>query len=125
MALWKASTTKSEWSPDDPTAFAPTKPWKLPFFTTWGGSPNRNLPTNSAEEAKNGVDRFSGACRAMFFIGEGRRVPGRQELARQYHDHGERVREYVGRHLLRYLAVRPHVQNQLSARHIQREHPRL
>src|ERR1017187_8969022 len=33
-------------------AFAPTKPWKLPFITTWGGSPNRNLPTNSAEEAK-------------------------------------------------------------------------
>src|ERR1019366_6029670 len=32
-------------------AFAPTKPWKLPFITTWGGSPNRNLPTNSAEEA--------------------------------------------------------------------------
>src|ERR1039458_1234746 len=51
MALWKASTTKSEWRPDDPTAFAPTKPWKLPFITTWGGSPNRNLPTNSAEEA--------------------------------------------------------------------------
>src|ERR1039458_3320987 len=51
MALWKASTTKSEWGPDDPTAFAPTKPWKLPFITTWGGSPNRNLPTNSAEEA--------------------------------------------------------------------------
>src|ERR1039457_6857004 len=51
MALWKASTTKSEWCPDDPMAFAPTKPWKLPFITTWGGSPNRNLPTNSAEEA--------------------------------------------------------------------------
>src|ERR1019366_1108075 len=51
MALWKAPTTKSEWCPDDPTAFAPTKPWKLPFITTWGGSPNRNLPTNSAEEA--------------------------------------------------------------------------
>src|ERR1035441_3111893 len=33
-------------------AFAPTKPWKLPFITTWGGSPNRNLPTNSAEEAE-------------------------------------------------------------------------
>src|ERR1019366_782736 len=32
-------------------AFAPTKPWKLPFITTWGDSPNRNLPTNSAEEA--------------------------------------------------------------------------
>src|ERR1017187_4649469 len=52
-------------------AFAPTKPWKLPFITTWGGSPNRNLPTNSAEEAKiqhlgsivdpsEGEDRYSG-----------------------------------------------------------------
>src|ERR1039457_660777 len=51
MALWKASTTKSEWSPDDPTAFAPTKPWKLPFITTWDGYRNRNLPTDSAEEA--------------------------------------------------------------------------
>src|ERR1039457_2309988 len=37
-------------------AFAPTKPWKLPFITTWGGSPNRNLPTNSAEEAFFHVD---------------------------------------------------------------------
>src|ERR1035441_725549 len=47
-------------------AFAPTKPWKLPFITTWGGSPNRNLPTNSAEEAyfdtilaANPPERFS------------------------------------------------------------------
>src|ERR1035441_7014997 len=38
-------------------AFAPTKPWKLPFITTWGGSPNRNLPTNSAEEARKARDR--------------------------------------------------------------------
>src|ERR1019366_7310757 len=37
-------------------AFAPTKPWKLPFITTWGGSPNRNLPTNSAEEAEKQLD---------------------------------------------------------------------
>src|ERR1035441_7737803 len=51
MVLGKALTTKSEWCPDDPTAFAPTKPWKLPFITTWGGSPNRNRPANSAEEA--------------------------------------------------------------------------
>src|SRR5205823_8157202 len=30
-APWRASITKSEWSPDDPTAFTPSRLWKLPF----------------------------------------------------------------------------------------------
>ena len=46
--------------PDDPTASAPTKPWKLPFITTWDGSQNRNLPTDSAEEAEQGPRRSDG-----------------------------------------------------------------
>src|SRR5260370_12049499 len=52
MAPWRASTTKSEWLPDDPTAFEPSKLWKLPCITTWDDSPNQNHPTNSAEEGK-------------------------------------------------------------------------
>lgn len=48
----RVSTTKFEWLPDDPTAFAPTKPWKLPWITTWDDSQNRNQSTNSAEEAR-------------------------------------------------------------------------
>src|ERR1035437_7629796 len=51
MAPLRASTTKSEWLPDDPTAFVPTMLWKLPFITTWDGSRNQNHPTDSAEEA--------------------------------------------------------------------------
>src|ERR1035441_5096127 len=94
MVLGKALTTKSEWCPDDPTAFAPTKPWKLPFITTWGGSPNRNLPTNSAEEAsKQGglmsqkrihqiEQRIDRVKRALLEIGPMR--PG--SLTRQYKD---------------------------------------
>ena len=39
MALLRVSTTKSEWLPDDPTAFAPLMPWKLPSITTWDDSP--------------------------------------------------------------------------------------
>src|ERR1035441_1517213 len=53
MALLRASTTKSEWLPDDPTAFVPSMPWKSPFITTWDASRNQNHPTDSAEEAKN------------------------------------------------------------------------
>src|ERR1035437_2174275 len=52
MAPLRASTTKSEWLPDDPTAFVPTMLWKLPFITTWDGSRNQNHPTDSAEEAE-------------------------------------------------------------------------
>ena len=52
MAPLRASTTKSEWLPDDPTAFVPTMLWKLPFITTWDGSRNQNHPTDSAEEAR-------------------------------------------------------------------------
>jgi len=47
----KVSTTKSEWLPDDPTAFARTKLWKLPSITTWDASRNQNHPIDSAEEA--------------------------------------------------------------------------
>src|SRR5437667_2947226 len=50
MAPWRASTTKSEWLPDDPTAFAPSRLWKLLCITIWGDSQNQNLPTDSAEE---------------------------------------------------------------------------
>ena len=59
MVPLRASTTKSEWLPDDPTAFAPTKPWKSPFITTWADSRSQNHPTNSAEEAElsGGVPR--------------------------------------------------------------------
>src|SRR5450759_3731412 len=51
MAPLRVSTTKSEWLPDDPTAFVPTRLWKLPFITTWDDSRNQNRPTDSAEEA--------------------------------------------------------------------------
>src|SRR5271166_5805101 len=51
MAPLRASTTKSEWLPDDPTAFAPSRLWKLPSITTWDDSRNQNHPTDSAEEA--------------------------------------------------------------------------
>src|ERR1035437_3325485 len=51
MAPLRVSTTKSEWLPDDPTAFVPTRLWKLPFITTWDDSRNQNHPTDSAEEA--------------------------------------------------------------------------
>src|SRR5674476_831626 len=51
MAPLRASTTKSEWLPDDPTAFVPSRLWKLPFITTWDDSRNQNHPTDSAEEA--------------------------------------------------------------------------
>src|SRR5665811_182435 len=53
MAPLRVSTTKSEWLPDDPTAFVPTRLWKLPFITTWDDSRNQNRPTDSAEEAEN------------------------------------------------------------------------
>src|ERR1035437_4333532 len=52
MAPLRVSTTKSEWLPDDPTAFVPTRLWKLPSITTWDDSRNQNRPTDSAEEAK-------------------------------------------------------------------------
>src|ERR1039457_66789 len=52
MAPLRVSTTKSEWLPDDPTAFVPSRPWKLPFITTWDDSRNQNHPTDSAEEAE-------------------------------------------------------------------------
>jgi hypothetical protein len=52
MAPLRASTTKSEWLPDDPTAFVPTRQWKLPSITTWDDCRNQNRPTDSAEEAE-------------------------------------------------------------------------
>src|ERR1035437_5090497 len=54
MAPLRVSTTKSEWLPDDPTAFVPTRLWKLPFITTWDDPRNQNRPTDSAEEASFG-----------------------------------------------------------------------
>src|ERR1035437_5564616 len=51
MAPLRASTTKSEWLPDDPTGFVPSRLWKLPSITTWDDSRNQNHPTDSAEEA--------------------------------------------------------------------------
>src|ERR1035441_9340898 len=53
MVPLRASTTKSESSPDDPTAFVPSRPWNLPSITTWDDSRNQNHPTDSAEEAEN------------------------------------------------------------------------
>ena len=50
MAPLRASTTKSEWLPDDPTGFVPSRLWKLPFIPTWDDSRNQNQPTDSAEE---------------------------------------------------------------------------
>ncbi|HEX7424869.1 MAG TPA: PRTRC system protein C, partial [Terriglobales bacterium] len=54
----RVSTTKSEWLPDDPTAFVPTRLWKLPFITTWDDSRNQNRPTDSAEEAEFRYDNL-------------------------------------------------------------------
>src|ERR1035437_2051927 len=64
MAPLRVSTTKSEWLPDDPTAFVPTRLWKLPFITTWDDSRNQNHPTDSAEEAKIYQDKFG--TKALF-----------------------------------------------------------
>src|ERR1035437_825771 len=63
MAPLRVSTTKSEWLPDDPTAFVPTRLWKLPFITTWDDSRNQNRPTDSAEEAVSFGTRF-GLCKS-------------------------------------------------------------
>src|ERR1039458_2943945 len=51
MVPLRASTTKSESLPDDPTAFVPSRPWNLPSITTWDDSRNQNHPTDSAEES--------------------------------------------------------------------------
>src|ERR1017187_9259947 len=59
MAPLRASTTKSEYLPDDPTGFVPSRLWKLPSITTWDDSRNQNHPTDSAEEADfNGKRRI-------------------------------------------------------------------
>src|SRR5579859_7975139 len=50
MAPLRVSITKSEWLPDDLTAFVPLRLWKSPFITTWDGSQNQNHPTDSADE---------------------------------------------------------------------------
>src|SRR5258708_7821911 len=60
MASLRASTTKSEWLPDDPTASVPTRRWKLPSITTWDDSRNQNHPTDSAEEVKWEQGLFGG-----------------------------------------------------------------
>src|SRR5674476_201763 len=64
MAPLRVSTTKSEWLPDDPMAFVPTRPWKSPFITTWDDSRNQNHPTDSAEEAQF-VRCFDGVVRLL------------------------------------------------------------
>src|ERR1035437_937264 len=66
MAPLRVSTTKSEWLPDDPTAFVPTRLWKLPFITTWDDSRNQNRPTDSAEEAKG--QAFTVSCAEPTFL---------------------------------------------------------
>src|ERR1039458_8487890 len=55
MAPLRAATTRSESLPDDPTAFVPSRLWKLPFITTWDDSRNQNHPTDSAEQASFGT----------------------------------------------------------------------
>src|ERR1017187_9610124 len=63
MVPLRASTTKSESLPDDPTAFAPSTLWKLPCITTWADSQSQNHPTNSAEEAQ--IDDSGGPRRVV------------------------------------------------------------
>src|ERR1017187_4436216 len=53
MAPSRVSTTRFEWLPDDPTAFAPSRLWKSPSIPTWGDSRNQNPPIDSAEEGEN------------------------------------------------------------------------
>src|ERR1035441_8424239 len=62
MVPLRASTTKSESLPDDPTAFVPSRPWNLPSITTWDDSRNQNHPTDSAEEAVFYCERAAGFC---------------------------------------------------------------
>src|SRR5579859_5177175 len=52
MAPLRVSITKSEWLPDDLTAFVPLRLWKSPFITTWDGSQNQNHPTDSADQGE-------------------------------------------------------------------------
>src|ERR1035437_4031762 len=80
MAPLRVSTTKSEWLPDDPTAFVPTRLWKLPFITTWDDSRNQNRPTDSAEEAQ-----FFSTFASLYhtFADDIAAVPGLAEVAGQ------------------------------------------
>ena len=52
MVPWKVSTTKFEWLPDVPMAFAPSRPWKLHSITIWDDCLNQNQPTSSARQAE-------------------------------------------------------------------------
>ena len=53
MTPSKDSTTRFEWLPEDPMAFAPMRLWKLPFITTWDEPRNQNPPPiDSAEEGE-------------------------------------------------------------------------
>src|SRR5450759_3595213 len=90
MAPWRASTTKSEWLPDDPTAFAPIKLWKLPFITTWDDSRNQNHPTDSAEEA------IFYARYADEHVGTGNQGPGPVGRRRHFGRSGHRRKCRVG-----------------------------
>src|SRR5579883_484637 len=67
----KASTTRFEWLPDDPTAFAPMRPWKSRCITTWDDCRSQNQPTDSAEEAdfRQGLIHFPAEkrCNALSF----------------------------------------------------------
>src|SRR5579885_1958492 len=59
----KASTTRFEWLPDDPTAFAPMRPWKSRCITTWDDCRSQNQPTDSAEEAEFHPPSTATGCR--------------------------------------------------------------
>src|ERR1035437_6728409 len=67
MAPLMASTTRSEWLPDDPMAFEPTRLWKLPFITTWDDSRNQNHPTDFAEEAEKDGPARAAPSRSVGF----------------------------------------------------------
>src|ERR1700694_1015433 len=75
MAPWRASTTKSEWLPDDPTAFAPSRLWKLLCITIWGDSRNQNLPTDSAEEGVLTQDSQGYQMVGLLMRSKGRQIP--------------------------------------------------
>src|SRR5674476_143121 len=85
MAPLRVSTTKSEWLPDDPTAFVPTRLWKLPFITTWDDSRNQNRPTDSAEEADNHALLAIFRLQQSSLGGDRHRFGGRAHLQRGVH----------------------------------------
>src|ERR1035437_11030758 len=94
MAPLRVSTTKSEWLPDDPTAFVPTRLWKLPFITTWDDSRNQNHPTDSAEEAEKGFFSLNG-------------FPSRQKTGSAFQVYGAMRSANVKSRCLSDMTIRP------------------